>query len=88
MERKEPEPAEEPEDDLEDAVPDWQAQREKFGSRLRKAREETGLDRAAFAERIGAYKATYSAWENGSLPGGSQFPGSGRWVSARIISTA
>ena len=74
VERKEPEPAEEPEDDLEDAVPDWQAQREKFGSRLRKAREETGLDRAAFAERIGAYKATYSAWENGSLPGGSQFP--------------
>lgn len=74
VERKEPEPAEEPEGDLEDAVPDWQAQREKFGSRLRKAREETGLDRAAFAERIGAYKATYSAWENGSLPGSSQFP--------------
>ena len=67
-------PAEESEDDPEDAVPDWQAEREAFGSRLRQAREATGLDRAAFAESIGAYKATYSAWENGSLPGSCQFP--------------
>ena len=85
VERKAAEPAEEsesdPEDwlethreDLEAAVEDWQAQRAAFGARLRKGREETGLDRAAFAESIGAYKATYSAWENGSLPGSSQFP--------------
>ena len=74
VERKEPEPAEESEGDPEDAVPAWRAEREAFGSRLRQAREATGLDRAAFAERIGAYKATYSAWENGSLPGSSQFP--------------
>lgn len=74
VERKEPEPAEESEGDPEDAVPDWRAEREAFGSRLRQAREATGLDRAAFAESIGAYKATYSAWENGSLPGSSQFP--------------
>lgn len=74
VERKEPEPAEESEGDPEDAVPDWRAEREAFGSRLRQAREATGLDRTAFAERIGAYKATYSAWENGSLPGSSQFP--------------
>lgn len=74
VERKNPDLAEEPEDDPEDAVPDWRAEREAFGSRLRQAREATGLDRAAFAERIGAYKATYSAWENGSLPGSSQFP--------------
>ena len=80
-----PEPQTPDEDDLEDwleqrkteaetATADWQAEREAFGSRLRKAREATGLDRAAFAESIGAYKATYSAWENGSLPGSSQFP--------------
>lgn len=80
-----PEPQTLDEDDLEDwleqrkteaetATTDWRAERAAFGARLRKAREETGLDRAAFAERIGAYKATYSAWENGSLPGSSQFP--------------
>lgn len=74
VERKNPDLAEEPEDDPEDAVPDWRAEREAFGSRLRQAREATGLDRAAFAERIGAYKAIYSAWENGSLPGSSRFP--------------
>ena len=61
-------------DELEAAAANWKAQREAFGARLRKAREATGLDRAAFAESIGAYKATYSAWENGSLPGSSQFP--------------
>ena len=60
--------------EAETATADWQAKREAFGSRLRQAREATGLDRAAFAESIGAYKATYSAWENGSLPGSSQFP--------------
>lgn len=85
VERKAAEPEEEsesdPEDwrethreDLEAAVEDWQAQRKAFGARLRKAREATGLDRAAFAEKLGLYKATYSAWENGSLPGSGQFP--------------
>ena len=53
---------------------DWRGEREAFGARLRKAREETGLDRAAFAEKLGLYKATYSAWENGALPGSGQFP--------------
>lgn len=75
VERKVVEPAEGPEGEpAETATADWQAEREAFGSRLRKAREETGLDRAAFAEKLGLYKATYSAWENGSLPGSSQFP--------------
>ena len=70
------EPTPEPAPPISEPKPgiDWQREREAFGARLRKAREETGLDRAAFAERIGAYKATYSAWENGSLPGSSQFP--------------
>lgn len=60
--------------EAETATADWQAKREAFGTRLRKARETTGLDRAAFAEKLGLYKATYSAWENGSLPGSGQFP--------------
>lgn len=55
-------------------VPDWQREREAFAARLRAAREATGLDKAAFAEKIGAYKATYSAWENGDLPGSGRFP--------------
>lgn len=53
---------------------DWQYKREQFSDRLRNARERTGLDRQAFADKIGAYKATYSAWENGNLPGSDAFP--------------
>lgn len=62
----------------------WQERRERFSQRLRVAREATGLDRAAFAEKIGEYKATYSAWENGNLPGSSAFP---RLAQALGIST-
>lgn len=61
-------------DELEAAAANWKAQREAFGARLRKAREATGLDKQAFAARIGAYKATYSAWENGDIPGSTRFP--------------
>ena len=73
---EEPYPApEEMEDEDESAViSDWQREREAFAARLRAAREATGLDKAAFAEKIGAYKATYSAWENGDLPGSGRFP--------------
>lgn len=42
---------------------------EVMGQRLRELREATGLDRKAFAEKIGEYQATYSSWENGCLPG-------------------
>lgn len=63
---------------------DWQVRRERFSQRLRAAREATGMDRAAFAEKIGEYKATYSAWENGNLPGSSAFP---RLAQALGIST-
>lgn len=63
---------------------DWQVRRERFSERLRAARESTGLDRAAFAEKIGEYKATYSAWENGNLPGASAFP---RLAQALGVST-
>ena len=70
------EPMSEPAPPISEPKPgtDWQREREAFGARLRKAREETGLDRAAFAEKLGLYKATYSAWENGALPGSGQFP--------------
>ena len=63
---------------------DWQVRRERFSQRLRAAREATGLDRAAFAEKIGEYKATYSAWENGNLPGSGAFP---RLAQALGVST-
>lgn len=63
---------------------DWQVRRERFSQRLRAARETTGLDRAAFAEKIGEYKATYSAWENGNLPGSGAFP---RLAQALGVST-
>lgn len=63
---------------------DWQVRRERFSQRLRAAREAIGLDRAAFAEKIGEYKATYSAWENGNLPGSGAFP---RLAQALSVST-
>lgn len=66
------------------SVENWQERRERFSKRLRAARESTGLDRAAFAEKIGEYKATYSAWENGNLPGSGAFP---RLAQALGVST-
>ena len=70
------EPTPEPAPPISEPKPgtDWQREREAFGARLRKAREATGLDKQAFAARIGAYKATYSAWENGDIPGSTRFP--------------
>ena len=63
---------------LENRVPwtpgEWQRSRELFSSRLREQREKTGMDRQAFADKIGEYKATYSAWENGNLPGSDRLP--------------
>ena len=52
----------------------WEQLCSKFSERLRACREQAGLDRTAFAEKIGEYKATYSAWENGSLPGSGRLP--------------
>lgn len=72
------------ENQVELSAEDWQVRRERFSERLRAARESTGLDRAAFAEKIGEYKATYSAWENGNLPGSSAFP---RLAQALGVST-
>ena len=69
-----PAPEEMEDEDESEVISDWQREREAFGARLQAAREATGLDKAAFAEKIGAYKATYSAWENGDLPGSGRFP--------------
>lgn len=67
-----------PPPELENRVPwtpgEWQRSRELFSSRLREQREKTGMDRQAFADKIGEYKATYSAWENGNLPGSDRLP--------------
>lgn len=54
---------------LEDPRLDWKNMRACFQSRLQNARESTGLSRKEFAERIGEFQGTYSAWENGNLPG-------------------
>lgn len=73
-EEPDPAPEEMEDEDESEVISDWQREREAFAARLRAAREATGLDKAAFAEKIGAYKATYSAWENGDLPGSGRFP--------------
>lgn len=62
----------------------WSQRREQFSARLREQREKTGMDRQAFADSIGQYKATYSAWENGNLPGSDAFP---RLAKALGVST-
>lgn len=41
----------------------------KFCERVKALREATGLTRKEFAESIGEYQATYSAWENASMAG-------------------
>ncbi len=69
---------------VEDTHETWSQKREQFSARLRELREKTGMDRQAFADSIGQYKATYSAWENGNLPGSDAFP---RLAKALGVST-
>ena len=69
---------------VEDTRETWSKKREQFSARLRELREKTGMDRQAFADSIGQYKATYSAWENGNLPGSDAFP---RLAKALGVST-
>lgn len=47
---------------------------EKWHERIKALREATGLSRKEFAESIGEYPATYSAWENSTLPSASSVP--------------
>lgn len=67
-------PPPELENRVEWSADDWEQLCGRFSERLRTCREKTGLDRATFADQIGEYKATYSAWENGSLPGSGRLP--------------
>lgn len=46
----------------------------KFCARVKALREATGLTRKEFAESIGEYPGTYSAWENNSLAGAGSLP--------------
>lgn len=46
----------------------------KFCARVKAMREATGLTRKEFAESIGEYPGTYSAWENNSLAGAGSLP--------------
>ena len=77
-------PPPELENRVEDTRETWSQKREQFSVRLREQREKTGMDRQAFADKIGQYKATYSAWENGNLPGADAFP---RLAKALGVST-
>ena len=43
-------------------------------SRVKTLREQTGLSKQEFAVSIGAYAATYSAWEHNSMPGSDRVP--------------
>lgn len=52
----------------------WETMRDAFSSRVKALREATGLSRKEFAESIGEYSATYSAWENSTLPSASSVP--------------
>lgn len=62
----------------------WRAIQKAFCGRLRSLREATGLSRKEFAEKMGEYQGTYSAWENASLPGCDRIP---RLAAALGVST-
>lgn len=53
---------------------DYHTQIPTFCKRVRELREKTGLSRKEFAESIGEYPGTYSAWENASMGGSGSIP--------------
>ena len=53
---------------------DYRTQTPTFCKRVRELREKTGLSRKEFAESIGEYPGTYSAWENSSMGGSGSIP--------------
>lgn len=53
---------------------DFSAMRETFCGRLRELRVKSGKTREEFSSSVGLYKATYSAYENASLPGIDTLP--------------
>ena len=73
--KEEPEPEPETSSTKTDPRAQWQHITAAFSSRLKEARERTGMSRKEFAEHLGEFPGTYSGWENGNLPGSSRFPG-------------
>ena len=53
---------------------DWRTMTPQFCGRVKELREKTGLGKKEFAQSIGEYPATYSAWENNSMPGCDRVP--------------
>ena len=53
---------------------DWRTMTSQFCGRIKALREKTGLGKKEFAQSIGEYPATYSAWENNSMPGCDRVP--------------
>ena len=53
---------------------DYRTQTPTFCKRVRELRAKTGLSRKEFAESIGEYPGTYSAWENASMAGSGSVP--------------
>ena len=53
---------------------DWRTMTHQFCGRVKELREKTGLGKKEFAQSIGEYPATYSAWENNSMPGCDRVP--------------
>ena len=59
---------------LKDPRLDYRTMTPTFCKRVRELREQTGLSRKEFAESIGEYPGTYSAWENASMGGSGSIP--------------
>lgn len=53
---------------------DWRTMTPQFCGRVKELRKKTGLGKKEFAQSIGEYPATYSAWENNSMPGCDRVP--------------
>lgn len=58
----------------EDPRLDYKVMTPTFCQRVKALREETGLGKKDFAESIGEYPGTYSAWENASMAGSRTVP--------------
>lgn len=52
----------------------WRTMVPKFCGRVKALREKTGLGKKEFAQSIGEFLGTYSAWENASMPGCERVP--------------
>lgn len=53
---------------------DWRTMTPQFCGRVKELRKKTGLGKKEFAQSIGEYSNTYSAWENNSMPGCDRVP--------------